>query len=105
MPGKIALGAELNLKIPYELKKRKNHYLSTCPTIDICSQGETEKKAIENLQEAVSLFIISCIERETLDVVLKNCGLSVKKYKTYKSTHIPKNVNTIDVPIPFSIPA
>ena len=105
MQSKMALGAELNIKIPYKLKKRKNHCLSICPTIGVCSQGETEEKAIENLKEAVSLFIISCIEKGTLDTVLKDCDLSLKKHKTYKTTHIPKNINTIDIPIPFSIPA
>jgi predicted RNase H-like HicB family nuclease len=58
-------------KSPCKLTKRKNWTLASCPVLDVHSQGETETQAKKNLAEALSLFLISCYERGTLDAVLK----------------------------------
>jgi len=60
-----------SLQLPFKITKRAKWFLATCPILDVHSQGETEKKAKENLVEALSLFFISCFERRTLDAVLK----------------------------------
>jgi len=57
--------------LPIKYTKRKSWILASCPILDMHSQGETEKKAKKNLEEALSLFFVSCFERGTLDVVLK----------------------------------
>ncbi len=36
--------------------------------------GQTEKQAEKNLRESLCLFLTSCIERGTLEAVLKECG-------------------------------
>lgn len=87
---------EFVAKLPYTLKKRKKHVLASCPILDVHSQGETEKKAKANLQEALSLFLISCIERDTLDVVLKDCGFKAASAKIKFSPQ-----SYVEVPIPF----
>ena len=85
----------LTVSLPFELKKRDKWYLSKCPVLDVHSQGETKEKALENLKEAVELFIITCFERGTLDEVLKQCGFTLSKQKrTSKSSN-----NTINIPI------
>jgi predicted RNase H-like HicB family nuclease len=86
---------KLTLSLPFTIKKREKWYLSCCPVLDVFSQGETREKAIENLIEALELFILSCFERGTLDAVLKECGFSPVKRKR-KS---PDTDNYIDVPI------
>jgi predicted RNase H-like HicB family nuclease len=66
--------AEFRIKVPVKIAKRKRWVLASCPILDLHSQGETEKKARENLGEAMRLFFVSCFERGTLDKVLKKCG-------------------------------
>jgi len=61
-------------RLPFVVKKRQKWYLSSCPLLDVHSQGPTREEAIDNLKEALSLFLTSCFERGTLDKVLKQCG-------------------------------
>ena len=51
-------------------------YVSHCDPLDVCSQGDTEKEAIANLNEAVQIFLSTCYELGTLNDVLKECGLT-----------------------------
>jgi predicted RNase H-like HicB family nuclease len=67
-------GITMNVKLPIEILKRERWYVASCPALDVASQGETIKKAKDNLSEAVSLFLISCLERGTLEQVFKDCG-------------------------------
>jgi predicted RNase H-like HicB family nuclease len=88
---------EFVARLPFALAKRKNHFLASCRILDIHSQGETEKKAKENLAEALFLFFISCIQRNTLDAVLKECGFELGNKIIGKTTR----TKYIDIPIPF----
>ena len=64
----------MEIKLPAKIIKKSKWYVASCTVLDVSSQGSTEKKAKNNLIEALSLFFISCIERNTLDAVLKECG-------------------------------
>ena len=89
-----------NMKLPCKLQKRKNWVLASCPVLDVTTQGETENKAKKNLSQALSLFLISCFERGTLDDVLKDCGFkSVQQGNRLKQM---KPGNFINVPVPLS---
>ena len=90
---------EIICRLPYILKRRPKHVLASCPILDVHSQGRTKKEAKENLIEALSMFFTSCIERDTLDSVLKDCGFKVVSAKS----RIP-HTNHVDVPIPFAMP-
>ena len=39
------------------IQKEGKCYVSRCPELDITSQGETIEKAIENLKEAIELYL------------------------------------------------
>src|SRR5689334_10057480 len=65
---------QIHFRLPVDIKKEGNWFISSCPILDVFSQGETRSKALDNLKEAVRLFIESCIERGTLEQVLKDCG-------------------------------
>ncbi|MBX7152533.1 hypothetical protein K1X84_12895 [bacterium] len=84
------------IRLPYTLKMReKKWYLASCEAIDVHSQGETKEKAIKNLREAVEGFLISCLERNVLDEVLKQSGFN----------RIDQNVvkeNALELPIPLT---
>ncbi len=89
----------INFTLPYSIKKKRNYYVTYCPLVDVYSQGETETKAVKNLTEAISLFLISCLERGTLEGVMKACGAQVLSKTLSK---VPSRKRTINVPFPIT---
>jgi len=67
---------EITVKLPIRLEKREKWFLASCDVLDVVTQGETEEQARKNIGDALYLFLMSCIERGTLDVVLRQCGFS-----------------------------
>ncbi|MBI9074537.1 MAG: hypothetical protein JEZ02_03925 [Desulfatibacillum sp.] len=65
---------EMQLKLPFSVQKKDKWFLAGCDQMDIFSQGETEAVALENLKEALKLFMVSCLQRNTLNQVLEECG-------------------------------
>ena len=65
---------EFTARLPFIIKKKNKYFVSSCPILDVYSQGETKEIAKNNLVEALFLFFASCIERGTLDDVFKACG-------------------------------
>ena len=63
------------LTVPAEVREDEEHFVSFCPALDIYSQGHSEEAALDNLAEALQLFVESCLARGTLDRVLKDCRL------------------------------
>jgi predicted RNase H-like HicB family nuclease len=68
--------ALFSLTLPVTVKKKAKVYVSSCPCLDVYSQGQTEEEAEKNLGEALKVFLISCYERGTLDEALKECGFA-----------------------------
>ncbi len=84
--------------LPINIKKSDNIYISSCDILDVISQGESEKKAKENLKEAIELFLITCHEMGTLDRVLNDCGFTLSKPKN--QPNYPKK-NEMAIKVPF----
>lgn len=96
------------VKLPVQIKKKGSMFISSCPILDICSQGETEKRAQENIIEAVRLFLSSCFERGTLDQVLKDCGFTPMPDGSKRGptkSKAQKAMKEVTVPWPFIVPA
>lgn len=93
------IDVELKLKLPFKLIKRKNWYIADCHVLDVASQGDTPEKAKKNLIEALSVFLITCIEQGTLDAVLKGCGFIPAESATRKKVSNAKNANYVDIPL------
>lgn len=47
---------ELIMKLTAVIEREGDAYVSLCPELDIASQGDTIKRARDNLQEALTLF-------------------------------------------------
>jgi hypothetical protein len=56
-------------------------YVAGSTVLDIYSQGDTEKEAIEMAKEAISLTLECLGEDGTLDEHLRSCGLKRRKGK------------------------
>ncbi|MGQ0655262.1 MAG: type II toxin-antitoxin system HicB family antitoxin [Betaproteobacteria bacterium] len=65
---------QIQFKLPANIKKKGKLFISWCPLLDVYSQGKTKKEALVNLNEAVRLFIESCLQRGTLEQVLRDSG-------------------------------
>lgn len=96
-------------KLPIEVKKKGDIYVSCCPALDVWSQGDSKGEAEKNIKDAVSLFIISCFERGSIDQVLKDCGLhplhSMQGNENTIDVSTPdaNDEHMIEVPIPFNV--
>lgn len=64
---------EITVKLPIKVTKKGRLYIANCAALDVVTQGETESQARKNIGEALYLFLRSCIERGTLDAVLRQC--------------------------------
>ena len=64
----------VTFKISAQVQREGRYYTASCPDLDVASQGTTEEEALNNLAEAVQLFVVSCYERGTLEQVLKESG-------------------------------
>ena len=100
----MKISIEFSATLPVKITKRKKWFLASCPILDVHSQGETEKKARDNLRDALSLFFISCFERGTLDTVLKDCGFEpAYPLPIHKKRPRISRKDYIDVPIRFLV--
>lgn len=68
---------KFEFRLPFDINQDGKWFIASCDILDVHSQGTTEKKALENLKEALKMFIESCFDRGTLDEVLKECGFSM----------------------------
>ena len=92
------------VSLPFVVKKQGPWFVSSCPVLDVCSQGRTRKQAQENLVEALQLFLVSCYERGTLSQVLRESGFVPRRLparpRKASSKPAPK---TLRVPLPFTV--
>jgi predicted RNase H-like HicB family nuclease len=91
------------VKLPATVKKKAAYWVSSCPALDVFSQGATEQEARKNLEEALRLFLISCYERGTLDEAIKECGFSLAKTKGRPADKGPGKSRTSTVTVPFDL--
>ena len=89
----------MTVKLPIRVIKKDRWYVASCPVLDVFSQGDTEKKATDNLSEALSLFLISCLERGTLEQVLRECGFNSVSPAIKKKIMTTSRNKFIDIPL------
>jgi predicted RNase H-like HicB family nuclease len=103
----LKIPVQFQFELPIGVKKQGKWFISWCPVLDLYSQGETREKAVENIIEAVQLFVLSCFERGTLDEVLKQQGFrrigSRRAPPRIPASDLPKEVKMLKVPIPFFV--
>jgi len=93
---------ELGFNLPVKIVKKQKWYVASCPILDVFSQGPTEDQAKKNLREALTAFLLSCLERSTLDTVLKECGFQPIIKPAKKESFISQG-DYINIPIPFLV--
>ena len=96
---KVKLSAQI-------IKAPEGGYISYCPALDLCSQGDTRPEARKNIIEATRLFIESCFNRGTLKDVLAECGFhpAGTKIRRRKNPSPPFAGEGRKITIPAEIP-
>jgi predicted RNase H-like HicB family nuclease len=69
------------LPIEVHFRPEGDWWMAVCPSLDIVTQGRTYDEAQDNLQEAIMLFMESCIRRGTLERVLREAGFTAVRVK------------------------
>lgn len=90
---------QFSMKVPVKITQKGKWFLASCAVLDVHSQGETANKAKKNLQESIALFLMSCIERGTLDAVLKQCGIAVYPGSSRVKKTIAVEDDYLNIPI------
>ena len=73
------------------IKRERGWYIAYCPPLDLATQGRTVAEAKKNLIEAAQLFLLSCLERGTLDRALKELGSSSDHYLPHDLIDVGQN--------------
>jgi predicted RNase H-like HicB family nuclease len=60
--------------IPVVFFREEEVFIAHCPVLDLSTCGETYDEALNNFNEALSLFFEECIEKGTLPKVLEASG-------------------------------
>ena len=64
------------LSVPIEVFREEDVYVAGCESLQVYSQGATWDEARKNVEEALALFVTSCLERGTLERVLLDSGFA-----------------------------
>ena len=67
---------KITLSLPVEVVKKRKWYVASCRALDVASQGDTPEAAKGRLEEALIVFLESCLERGVLEEVLRECGFA-----------------------------
>lgn len=62
-------------------KESEGGYSVVCTDLDVASQGETVDEAVENIKEAIELYIESAEELGIIDEVFEKLGISEEELK------------------------
>ncbi len=93
----------MEFKVPARIRKKGKWFISSCPLLDVHSQGRTRGEAERNLVDALASFLISCYERGTLDEVLREAGFVPVAETRAPETALAKSDIELTVPLPFVI--
>ena len=93
----MRISVQAEFKLFGVVKRHGDWYVAHCPPLDLATQGRTYAEAKKNLVEASQLFIVSCLERGTLDQALKELG-----FVPFKANRVTvPNAFPIAIPVPF----
>jgi predicted RNase H-like HicB family nuclease len=93
----------IEFRLPARIRKKGKWYVSSCPALDVHSQGRTKDEARQNLIDALVLFLESCFERGTLEEVLRAAGFARRTARAGARRRLVKDEESVTVPLPFMI--
>jgi predicted RNase H-like HicB family nuclease len=86
----------LSVRLEAAFRQEGDSWLAWCPPLDVMTQAESKKAALESLKEAVELWFESCIERGVLEEALAEVGFQPVK----PGEKIPDDANVVEAQEP-----
>ncbi len=99
------MGISIEFELPARIRKKGTWFISSCPLLDVFSQGHTREEAKHNLVDALASFLTSCYERGTLDTVLRESGIVPASGLTSRKPVTRSGDMAVRVPLPFAVRA
>ena len=66
------------MQFPIIIEKDKDGYYATCPSLSGCStQGESYEEAVDNIKDAIKLYVQDCIEDNELVLASETVSFQV----------------------------
>ncbi len=66
------------MQFPIIIEKDKDGYYATCPTLAGCStQGASYEEAVDNIKDAIQLYVKDCIEDDELVLASETVSFQV----------------------------
>jgi predicted RNase H-like HicB family nuclease len=93
----------MEFRLPMRVRKKGKWFISSCPALDVFSQGRTRTEAEQNLRDALYSFLDGCYEGGTLDKVLHEAGFV--RSSGPRRAHAPNATACVSVILPFKIKA
>lgn len=92
---------EISLNLLCQVRREsRQRWVAGCPRLDVYSQGRTETEAKHCLEEALLLWVRSCLERGTLEEALLQSGIR----KVDASSPDARHVSLAPAPEPREMP-
>lgn len=88
-----ATGYAVDVAFSTTITTEDGWYLIACPSLEVYTQGETKAEAEKNINEAVSLFLETCIKDNSLAQQLEDLGFT-KDTTSTNGNGIRKNGRT-----------
>jgi predicted RNase H-like HicB family nuclease len=89
----------MKIEFTSQVFKEGRMFVAHSPELDISSCATTERKALENLQEAVRLFLEEAERKGSLKQILKEAGFS-RRQQTLIG---PKLIHTKRITMPLTL--
>ena len=90
---------KITLSLPVDITKKKKWFVASCRALDVASQGDTKEAARAHLEEALVVFLESCLERGVLEEVLRECGFAPGLPDEREAGAAQAPWDTVDIPI------
>jgi predicted RNase H-like HicB family nuclease len=65
---------EIDLRLTCYVREDEGEWVAGCPVLDVYTQADTKEGSKEALREAVTLWLESCLARETLPAAMRELG-------------------------------
>ncbi|MGH9379158.1 MAG: hypothetical protein ACRD2Z_00885, partial [Thermoanaerobaculia bacterium] len=66
--------ASTQLRLTCYVREEEGEWVAGCPSLDVHTQADSKEEAQAALEEAVDLWLDSCLERDTLHTALRELG-------------------------------
>lgn len=93
----------IQFRLPVKIRKKGRWFISSCPSLDVHSQGHAKEEARRNLVDALMFFFESCFERGTLDAVLSEAGFVPAAASAVAKGRTSRGEESVTVPLPFTV--